>query len=313
VPAFDPYATPGVLADPYPPPLAPPETGGGPPAGAYTPAASPGTTYPPPATAPAYPTPAPPPGVPRPGNGWYSVSTTITADWPLEGSTIEALVVEVEKLQAKILAADLPGERPTVKPAADAGESKEGTARSTAPVRPAVPSTPVPPPTVYLDTTPRYSTPPSNAPASPYGSTPPPSSGYSPAASYPAPRYCAPGMSCAVMPCGVMPSTITRFVCVAKPSDQQRKTALAEAFGKAKTQAAELVEAAGGKLGPVATLNRFVTYTPCSNPAPGYPSDYTPYATPVCFPSSAYGNDAVTSQPNETEFRIQIHVQFRIE
>lgn len=230
---------------------------------------------------------------------------TIAADWPLEGKDIETLTAEVEKLQAKIGAADLLGERPTVKPAADGGETKEGTMRPTAPVRPAASSTSAP-----------YHTPssPSYAPASPYGSTPPPSSGYSPAASYSAPTYCAPGMPCPVMPCSVPPPSMTRFICVAKPSDQQRKAALAEAFGKAKTQAAELVEAAGGKLGPVATLNHYVTYTPCFNPAPGYPSDYTSYAVaPVCYPLAVSGNDALTSQPNEAEFRIQIQVQFRIE
>jgi uncharacterized protein YggE len=262
-----------------------------------SPAVPPAGTYTPPAATPAYPTPAYATPVFMP-DGWYSVTMTITADWPLEGKDIETLTPEVEKLQAKILAADLRGERPTGKPTAAGGESKEEAARPIAPVRPAVSSTPA-----------SYSAPstPSYAPASPYGSTPPPSSGYSPA------TYCAPGMPCSVMPCGVAPPSMTRFVCALKLPDQQRKAALAEAFGKAKTQAAELAEAAGGKLGPVATLSRFVAFTPC-NPAPGCPSDYSPYVTPVCYPPAARGtSEAVTNQPAEIEFHIQIQAQFRIE
>jgi hypothetical protein len=46
-------------------------------------------------------------------------------------------------------------------------------------------------------------------------------------------------------------SPSSTFLYVATISSQQRKAALAEAFGKAKSQAAEMAEATGGKLGPV--------------------------------------------------------------
>ncbi len=114
------------------------------------------------------------------------------------------------------------------------------------------------------------------------------------------------------MPCSVTPATSARFVCVSKLSERQRKAALAEAFGKAKSDAAELAEAAGGNLGPVVSLERLMTYEQ-SNAASRRPSDWDPYATPVCYPLGACGNEAVMNQPNEIEFRIRVQAQFRLE
>jgi uncharacterized protein YggE len=69
-------------------------------------------------------------------------------------------------------------------------------------------------------------------------------------------------------PSGLVPS----FLYVATISSQQRKAVLAEAFGNAKSQAAELAEAAGGKLGALQNtsgevsnskpLGRFTTIPP---------------------------------------------------
>jgi hypothetical protein len=195
-----------------------------------------------------------------PGGPWYSVSMTITADWPLEGKSIEALVAEVEKLQAKIAAADVPGERPVVSSAAGSGEATPEATPRTAPARPVVAATPA---TAYPATTPGY------APAS-YAST--------------------------CQPAPYMPPTSARFICVARLSNPQRKAAMAEAFGKAKAEADELAEAAGGKLGQVATLKHYVIS--------GVPDEYRP---------GAGGYTVVMSQPAEAEFCIKVQAQFRLE
>ena len=48
---------------------------------------------------------------------------------------------------------------------------------------------------------------------------------------------------------------VPHFVYIARISDQQREQALAEAFEKAKTRAAQLAKAAGAKLGPLVALS----------------------------------------------------------
>jgi len=236
--------------------------------------------------------PAPAPAFP--GNNWYSASTTVTAEWPLESTTIETLVAEVEKLQAKIAAADVPGERPVVSSAAgNSASTPEATPRMV-PARPVVAATPA---TGYSATS---STP---VPAGAYPTVTP---------GYATPSACLVGSSCYVAAATYTPPTSARFVCVSNLSDAQRKTALAEAFSKAKTQAAELAETAGCKLAPLVSIERLVTYGR-SNAAFERPSDWDPYATPVCYPSGDCGNDAVMSQPNEIEFRIKVQAQFRLE
>jgi len=224
--------------------------------------------------------PAPAPAFP--GNNWYSASTTVTAEWPLESTTIETLVAEVEKLQGKIAAADLPGERPTVTSAAGSGESaREAAPPRTAPARPAVSSTPA---MAYPATTPSY--------------TPPiPCPGAAPCSVAPAMYNAIPNVRCA---------------CVFRLSDRVRKAALAEAFANAKGQAAELAEAAGGKLGAVATLNRSVHFA-ARCPVNSSSGGYSTYAYPSSVAMDVSAHEATMTDPNEIHVQIQVQAHFRLE
>jgi uncharacterized protein YggE len=102
------------------------------------------------------------------------------------------------------------------------------------------------------------------------------------------------------------------FQYVAPISAQQRKAALAEAFVKAKTQAAEVAEAAGGKLGPIVSVSGEASGT---RP----PFVYGPYGPEAGY---AFGmppgmnesdGEAVSTDPARLEFRVRVSAQFRLQ
>jgi hypothetical protein len=96
------------------------------------------------------------------------------------------------------------------------------------------------------------------------------------------------------------------FAYVATISSQQRKAALAEAFGKAKSQAAEMAEAAGGKLGALTNVNGGVAnfqtiggFGACGVVAPA--------------PTPADSNVMLRGDPNHCDFQARVYAQFRFE
>jgi hypothetical protein len=85
------------------------------------------------------------------------------------------------------------------------------------------------------------------------------------------------------------------LVYAATISSQQRKAILAEAFRKAKLEAAEMAEAAGGKLGAVTDVS--------GGTAPWMPPAGT----------SADGNEAWAPDPGEIRFRATVNAKFRLD
>ena len=83
---------------------------------------------------------------------------------------------------------------------------------------------------------------------------------------------------------------------------------MAEAFAKAKNQAGELAEAAGAKLGTLQSLSRQSYARPIFESSVSVCPTY-----PMVSLVGPTENETLVSQPNETEFRIQIQAQFRIE
>jgi len=191
------------------------------------------------------------------------VSMTIAADWPLAGDSPEALLTAAEKLQGKIVAADLAGIKPAGKRGGD-NEPEEAPARTFDPYTPRAYATPAP-----------------------YGSA--------------GPAY--------YVPAGTTAPGMPRFVYAARLTDAQRKAALAEACAKAKTQAKELAEAAGVKLGGIASLSHNITVM---SGAGGFDPN-------VCYPPApghAFGlsdDEGLNHTPGEIEFRIQVRGQFQLQ
>jgi uncharacterized protein YggE len=98
------------------------------------------------------------------------------------------------------------------------------------------------------------------------------------------------------------------FVYVATISSQQRKAALAEAFGKAKLQAAEVAEAAGGKLGAATAVSGTIANSGCSPWSP------FPVATPATFAgTSPDGTEALATDPSAMQFHARVNATFRLE
>jgi len=268
------YGAPGVAVPELPPPTVPPPVIEPAPEGATLPRpAIPPTLESVPSAAPAVPPTAAPawraagttPSAP--GWGCYIVSATIAADWPLAGDSPEALLTAAEKLQEKILAADLAG----VKPAASRGDDREPEEGPSPPFDP-------------------YGTPPYQVP---------------PACPGPAPGA---GPACYV-PAGAAAPGMPRFAYAARLTEGQRKAALAEACAKAKTQAKELAEAAGVKLGGIASLSRNINTLAR---AEGLDAN-------VCYPpvpAHAFGlgdDEGLSHTPAEIGFIIIVSAQFRLE
>jgi uncharacterized protein YggE len=238
----------------------PPTAGTGPSLDPYsgrTPVPPPGIVAPP-----FSPPPAPTLRIPggetaAPAWGAYAVSTTFSADWPLEAEGAEGLLIAAQKLQEKILAADLLGSKPNEK-----GRGDRGAAQVVGPTA-----------------------------VEPY--TPPPLPNDYPAASFYTPSAGA-------------PSGAPRFVYVARISVQQRKAALAEACAEAKIQAAELAEAAGAKLGAVASLkHNIVGITPGSG--------YGPQVFERCGIAVLNDDEGIGLLPGEIRLRIQVQAQFELQ
>jgi hypothetical protein len=103
-------------------------------------------------------------------------------------------------------------------------------------------------------------------------------------------------------------SPSSTFLYVATISSQQRKAALAEAFGKAKLQAAELAEAAGGKLGAATTVSGWVANSGCS-PWPPFG-----VAMPATFVGmSPDGSEALAADPVAMRFCARVNATFRLD
>jgi len=260
----------GVPAPAVPPATVPPPVTEPAPEGATLPrpAISPTLQSAPSATPALPPPPAPTwsaPGAATSAPGWdsYIVSMTIAADWPLAGDSPEALLTAAEKLQGKIVAADLAGIKPAGKRGGD-NEPEEAPARTFDPYTPRAYATPAP-----------------------YGSA--------------GPAY--------YVPAGTTAPGMPRFVYAARLTDAQRKAALAEACAKAKTQAKELAEAAGVKLGGIASLSHNITVM---SGAGGFDPN-------VCYPPApghAFGlsdDEGLNHTPGEIEFRIQVRGQFQLQ
>jgi hypothetical protein len=106
----------------------------------------------------------------------------------------------------------------------------------------------------------------------------------------------------------IVTSPCPTLVYVAPISSQQRKAALAEAFGKAKSQAAEVAEAAGGKLGAATAVSGTIANSGCS--------PWSPFlvATPATFVGiSPDGNEALAADPSAMRFCARINATFRLE
>jgi len=100
------------------------------------------------------------------------------------------------------------------------------------------------------------------------------------------------------VPASASPAPV--FSYVATISSQQRKAALAEAFGKAKSQAAEMAEATGGKLAAVDAVIGAISNSgrPHAAPLPVTPPD---------------GNEAVAADPGEMQFHVKVSARFHLE
>jgi hypothetical protein len=101
------------------------------------------------------------------------------------------------------------------------------------------------------------------------------------------------------------------FHYVAAISPQQRKAAVAEAFAKAKAQAAEVAEAAGGKLGPIKSING-----QANSGNYGFAVPYSPYAAaPMPMPPgiSDDQNEVHAPEPAGLEVRVNVSAQFHLQ
>jgi hypothetical protein len=101
-------------------------------------------------------------------------------------------------------------------------------------------------------------------------------------------------------------SCLPTMVFVATISSTQRKALLAEAFGNAKTQAAELADATGGKLGAIRSL--------CGEVSNAKRFDSF-IASPPVFPPSMPGpnenrNEATAADPGGLKFYAKVQAMF---
>ena len=112
---------------------------------------------------------------------------------------------------------------------------------------------------------------------------------------------------------GVFPANaagLPPFLYVATISSQQRKALLAEAFDNAKSQAAELAEAAGGKLGAVRTVGGEVSNSKRSE---RYIEVSPPTTSPVILAPNENNNEAIAAGPGGVKFHAKVHALFLLE
>jgi hypothetical protein len=196
----------------------------------------------------------------------YVATGTLTSEWSLEANTAEQALLAGEAIRKKVLAADLVGDKAPEK--APAGE-------------------PEPPYATLGGAHPQSQTAVARTPAAPY-----------------APVTCDPFFGRTAVPAVATPSPT--FVYVATISSQQRKAALAEAFQKAKSQAAEMAEAAGGKIGAVATVNGGVSNFSTTG-------GFGACAVMPPAPTPSDNNVMLRGDPNHCDFQARVYAQFRLE
>jgi hypothetical protein len=123
----------------------------------------------------------------------------------------------------------------------------------------------------------------------------------------PGPTFAPPTTASAVP---VMPSFNANFMYVAELSAQQRKAALAEAFAKAKAQAAEIAEATGTKLGRIESVNGEISGARVPNNGP-----YAQMQPGPLMPPGGNENDseATAADPAGLEIHVRISAQFRLQ
>jgi len=111
-----------------------------------------------------------------------------------------------------------------------------------------------------------------------------------------------------------------RFVFVARLSPHDRQTALADAFAKAKSQAAELVKAAGAGLGPLTGLSGEAGggMAGMNDSGGAFSSAIARYNTEFLqqvaqTQSDSQGNEAVGTRPDGIAFDFVVNATFAIE
>jgi uncharacterized protein YggE len=236
------------------PPIAPPSEGGWNSAPSVPPSAAPMLPTPSPYASPgpvaypSYPSTSPNYGI----QTYYTVTSSLTADWKLLGESQEDVLRESQRLKEKVEAADLLGLKGDKKLPAEEESLRASLMSYSVPMVVAAPcgvsySPPATP--VMTDE--------SSQPIAPVN--------------YPQPTVYQPVYQPVYR---VGPSAIDstpKFLFVARVTDAQRKAALAEAFAEAKSHAAELAEASGSSLGPIQTVRSTVIPPPfLSTPSPIY-------------------------------------------
>jgi hypothetical protein len=100
------------------------------------------------------------------------------------------------------------------------------------------------------------------------------------------------------------------FQYVATISSPQRKALMAEAFGNAKSQAADLAEATGGKLGTVRSVSGDVSNFKPNN---RFMDVYTPTPAPLLLSPEESSNETMATCPGGLRFYAKVHALFRRE
>jgi hypothetical protein len=207
----------------------------------------------------------------------YAATATLTIEWPLKAETVEQAVLAAEAIRKKVAAGNLMGGKAAEKLPADEQELLDEQ-----PIAPRATSQLVP--RAVVETLPdgRNVT-----------------------------RYVSQEVVTATGPGGLFPGGFgpTPFLYVATISSPQRKALLAEAFGNAKSQAAELAEATGGKLGAIRSVGGEVSNSkPCDRIIVS-----SPIATPSILAPNENRNEATAADPGDLKFYAKVHALFRLE
>jgi len=206
----------------------------------------------------------------------YAATATLTVDWPLKTGTVEQAVLAAEAIRKKIAAGgDLMGGKADEKLPADEQELLD---------EQIVPHT-----TSQIIQRPVVETLPDGRSSIRYVSEE---------------VVTAPGALPAV-------SGLPPFQYLVRISSQQRKALLAEAFGNAKSQAAEVAEAAGGKLGAISNMSGDVSN---SRPGEAFTSDVILRTfSPAILSPNENSNEAIAVEPGGLKFHAKVRVLFLLE
>ena len=105
-------------------------------------------------------------------------------------------------------------------------------------------------------------------------------------------------------------SSLPPFLYVTAISSSQRKALLTEAFANAKSQAAELAEAAGGKLGAIKNISGEVSN---SKPCVRFIDASPPTSSPFLPSPNENSSEAIAADPAGLKFYAKVHALFRLE